>query len=101
MKLIDLEPQFVRLVPGQDKTWEYVGTLAEAQGIFFLCPKCFEENKGRIGTHMVLCWFNGRGVPNEMDPGPGRWNPNGTDFENLSFVPGEKSCSILLQSGCK
>lgn len=98
MKLVDLKPQFLKSLP--DKCSQYVNTLEEANGILFLCPKCFEENKGRVGTHSVLCWFKDRGVPDDLDPKPGRWNPQGTGYSDLTFV-GPGATSILLTSGCQ
>lgn len=57
----------------------------EANGLLFLCPKCFVANGGPIGTHSVICWF--AGVPQTIDPKPGRWMPVGTSIDDLSFVP--------------
>jgi hypothetical protein len=76
-----------------------VGTLAEADGVSFLCPKCFASNGGPVGTHTVVCWFEDK-VPDDAHPGPGRWNPVGTSLDDLTFVPGKKSQSVLLTSGC-
>ena len=77
-----------------------VDTLAEADGVWFLCPKCFAANGGIVGTHAVLCWFVGK-VPDAVDPKPGRWTPTGTDLGDLTFVPSEgRSQSVLLTSGC-
>lgn len=91
MKLTELEPTFVRL---WQKGWEEVATLQEAQGVEFLCPKCFVTNKGSAGTHGVVCWFRNHGVPDDMVPGPGRWDvKGGTTLEDLTLQP-----SILLQS---
>ncbi len=72
--------------------------MAGADGIIFLCPKCFERNKGSVGTHSVICWFVGR-VPDDADPKPGRWNPSGTGLDDLTFV-GPGAASVLLTSGC-
>lgn len=77
----------------------YVDTLAEAQGISFLCPQCFKNNNGPVGTHTIICWFTDRGVPDNETPGPGRWSPSGTSYADLSFV-GPQSASILIQGGC-
>lgn len=97
MKLSELEPRFMRVAePG--RLWQEVDTLAEAQGVQFLCPKCFEANGGAVGTHSVLCWFLGRGVLDDEDPKPGRWEPVGTGLQDLSLRAG--SSSILLTSGC-
>lgn len=77
-----------------------VDTLAEADGVMFLCPKCYAENNGRVGTHSVICWFVGK-VPDELFPKPGRWTPQGTGLDDLTFVPGSgRSHSVLLTSGC-
>ncbi len=96
----DLEANFVTYEVGSDGHvyHRYVDTLAEAHGIFFLCPKCYAENKGPIGTHQVGCWFVGR-VPPEATPGPGRWNPRGTGYDDLTFVP-PGAYSVQLTSGC-
>jgi hypothetical protein len=77
-----------------------VDTLTEADGVLFLCPKCFAANGGPVGTHGVLCWFEGK-VPDDVDSKPGRWNPVGTGLGDLSFVPGKRSHSVLLLGdGC-
>lgn len=96
--LRELEAEFVKDTDG-GKTITPVRTLAEADGVMYLCPKCYAANKGRAGTHMVLNWFEGK-VPDERDPKPGRWNPVGTSLDDLTFVPGKKSQSVLLTSGC-
>ena len=71
MKLTKLEPQFIRFTsPGHHSL---VGTLNEAQGVKFLCPKCFTKNGGNVGTHSIMVWFRDRGVPEAEVPGPGRW----------------------------
>lgn len=118
MKLTELHPRFmrreIRMQPIQ-VDWKpedcaphqlqprvmhvKVDTLAEADGIFFLCPKCFLANKGPVGTHGVICWFEGK-VPDDAQPAPGRWNPTGSGFADLSFVPGTKTRSVQLVGGC-
>lgn len=113
MRLILLEPQFIRhevrrktqrfrQADGQeyDKTGDvechiYVETVAEAQGIIFLCPKCYAENKGPEGTHSVLCWFKDRGVPLTAEPGPARWTVSGNSYDDLTLSP-----SVLIVGGC-
>lgn len=62
-------------------------TIANAQGILFLCPKCFVKNGGRVGTESVLCWFRDRSVPDNALPGPGRWLASGTSFADLTLSP--------------
>lgn len=103
MKLRELEAQFIKYIP-RDGQYEgdghlYVDTLAEADGIVFLCPLCFAANAGPIGTHSVICWFEGK-VPDEVSPKPGRWNPVGSSIDDLTFVPGAKSNSVQLLGGC-
>lgn len=81
------------------KSWREIGDdRANADGVMFLCPKCYAENKGIVGTHRVLCWFKGK-VPDSMAPKPGRWNPQGTGLDDLTFVP-PGAVSVLLTSGC-
>lgn len=115
MKLSDLGAKFLRRVLKED-TWtrrkpdgtdeqvtgprEYlldVESLAEADGVMFLCPKCFADNKGEVGTHSVICWFVGK-VPDDVCPKPGRWNPSGTGLHDLTFV-GHGAVSVLLTGG--
>ena len=91
----DLEPR-----TGPTEHIVDVDKLEEADGVWFLCPKCFAGNGGRIGTHAVLCWFVGR-VPDDVDPKPGRWTPKGTGLSDLTFVPSAgRSQSVLLTGGC-
>lgn len=97
MRLSELKAVLYKIV--DDRTYAPVAKLADAHGVFFLCPKCFAANDGTHGTHGVLCWFNGRGVPPDLDPKPGRWNPAGTGLDDLTFVP-PGATSVLLTSGC-
>lgn len=115
MRLTELRPRFIkyqvrdvdpnvfvdgiRHPDGKEITYPFVESLAEADGIEFLCPKCFAANGGEVGTHAVICWFEGK-VADDVEPKPGRWNPTGTGFSDLSFVPGKKSNSVLLIGGC-
>lgn len=104
MKLDELEPQFMRYeTRTEDCVREYtipVDSFAEAQGIWFLCPKCFAINSGPVGTHMVDCTFAGRGALDTQgshgkEGKPTRWNASGSDYSNLSLTP-----SILIDGGC-
>ena len=95
MKLTELYPQFLaREDDSQSKT---VDTLAEADGIMFLCPKCFVANGGPMGTHVIICWKPS--VPLTASPSPGRWNMRGTGYGDLSLDAG--SSSIQLTGGCR
>jgi len=96
MRLTELNPEFLK----RDDEWHchIVPTLAEADGMLMLCPVCFQKNKGSAGTHSIKNWFRGK-VPDDATPGPGRWTPQGTGFDDLTFVPGypPMATSVLLQ----
>ena len=127
VRLTDLDPQFIRLEirvetrthilgnvaswqPG-DPTEEITGPvefhvdvdgLANAQGVRFLCSKCFAANlakniPGDLGTHSVICWFQGRGVPDSATPKPGRWAVSGMSLADLTLAPSV----LLLGEGCQ
>ena len=98
MRLQDLEAKFIKLT-GDDSHIECPPW--EADGIRFLCPKCYAIDNSPIGTHSVICWFFW--VPPHISPGPGRWTPDGENgIHDLTFVPGSppKACSVLLLGGC-
>lgn len=95
--LRELEAEFVKDTDG-GKALTPVQTLAEADGVMYLCPKCFVANKGPVGTHRVLNWFEDK-VPDDRRP-TGRWKPSGTGLDDLTFVPGKKSCSVRVTTGC-
>lgn len=100
MTLAELEATLIRYEERDGSTYLPLATsLADAHGVMFLCPKCFAENRGPVGTHSIICWFAGR-VPAHATPGPGRWNPRGSGLEDLTFVP-PGSTSVLLTSGCR
>jgi len=126
MKLIELQPRFVRyetrietyaVANGDHTTWrergcpthevtgprhysEFVDSIAEAQGIWFLCPLCFQTNGGDVGTHWCEVTFANRGASDEQgshghDGKPTRWDMSGTNFQDLTLTP-----SIDLVDGC-
>jgi hypothetical protein len=95
MLLSDLEPQFLKRE--DNHRFQCVATLAEADGIKFLCPKCFTANNGAIGTHGVICWSPS--VPQDTRPTPGRWEMQGTGIDDLTLVAG--SSSVALKGGCE
>jgi hypothetical protein len=126
VRLTELEPRFVRyfdrveprdFAVGDQSTWhargcpserrvvtvhycKWVETLAEAQGIEFLCPVCFAKNRGAIGTHLCEVSFDGRGVKpgqgSHTEKGlPSRWTVSGTGLADLTLMP-----SIKLSGGC-
>ena len=99
MKLVDLNPHFLkRAHEDGHEIWKTNVGIQEADGIEFLCPKCFEANGGSIGTHAVICW--NPSVPQTVAPIPGRWNLQGSGFHDLSLVAGSSSVQ-LLGDGCK
>lgn len=96
MKLNELLPEFI--TSGIDgKTIFEVETMDQADGIMFLCPKCFEKNKGIVGTHRVVCWSPK--VSQNINPSPGRWEMLGNGFDDLTLKAG--SSSVLLTGGCR
>ncbi len=99
MRLTELEPEFLTIT--SESSYQCHDRLAEAQGLMLLCPTCFIKNNGPVGTHRIICWFTGRGVPDNRTPGPGRWTPLGTGFNDLDFMTTRPSASVLLTgAGC-
>jgi hypothetical protein len=99
ISLRDLDAHFIRLTKAG---WRHVRSIDKAQGVQFLCPKCFRANGGRVGTHSVVCWSRSRGVPDDMDPKPGRWTLHGTSMDDLQLEgdPVGQARSVLLLGGC-
>lgn len=96
LRLTTLQPQFIQLTDTRG-SFRPVNTIGDADGIRFLCPKCYGI---AAGVHSVICWFEGR-VPDDVRPGPGRWTPAGSTYADLSFVPGPRgSASVQLKGGC-
>lgn len=96
MKLTDLEPTFLRIE--DDRTYRYEGVgLVDADGVTFLCPKCFAAKSGPYGVHSIICWRPR--VPQTFYPTPGRWEFQGTGFADLSLVAA--SSSVSLTTGCR
>lgn len=94
MRLLDLKPQFLRVK--DERSFEYVDSINDADGVMFLCPTCFAKNGGSVGTHSVICWQPH--VPQTIHPIPGRWKFVGTGYDDLSLVAG--SSSIALRGDC-
>jgi hypothetical protein len=95
----DLEAHFIRVIPNGS---QIVDTIEEAQGVRFLCPKCFVANEGARGTHTVICWSRSRGVADDISPKPGRWTLHGTSLDDLTLHgdPMGVARSVLLTGGC-
>lgn len=100
-KLTDLKAEFLALTekPG---SFRMVPRIEDAQGVWFACPKCYAANGGLKGTHMVICWSRSRGVPDDVEPKPGRWSLHGTGLDDLTLNgdPPGGARSVLLTSGC-
>lgn len=94
MRLLDLDPHFLKAT--SDKSWRDDVPRAEANGIRFLCPKCYAKNGGPEGTHSVICWSPD--APADIRPAPGRWRLEGNGFDDLSLKAG--SSSVQLLGGC-
>lgn len=93
VSLRDLDAKFLKRE--SSNRFREVGSIADADGIQFLCPKCFKENNGPVGTHGVICWSPS--VPQDTTPTPGRWEMRGTGLDDLTLVAG--SSSVHLQGG--
>ena len=101
-KLAELHPRFygMPVVEAGSETWAYAETLQAAEGVWFLCPKCFLANgKQRPGVHGVVCWSPK--VPKTFVPGPGRWKLVGTDIHDLSLVASSSSVHLTSEDGCR
>jgi hypothetical protein len=126
MKLSDLNPEFYRydrrmtevdICLGDSATWRDRGcpvdhrveprdvrvpsSFADAQCLFFVCPKCAKEAGSVPGCHYIEVTFADRGVL--ADQGVTnkrgeyvRWNVSGTGFNDLTITQ-----SILIESGCE
>lgn len=97
IRLTDLEAQFITY---DDAVWKNSLSVVDASGVMFICPRCFIDNDGSIGTHSIICWFADRGVPPEQDPKPGRWRPGASSsIGDLTFV-GPDAVSIQIIGSC-
>lgn len=97
MRLVDLEPEFVRYrtdtgPSGVRQILSPAANLAEAQGVMFLCPVCFARNGGSVGTHLIAVTFHGRGATDDQGSRgrggqPSRWHATGSSAEDLTLTP--------------
>lgn len=96
MRLRELKAKFIKR--DDSRSFREVETKAEADGVMFLCPVCFKENNGPVGTHSIICWEPS--VPQDTEPVPGRWTMQGNGIDDLTLVAA--SSSIFLQKApCK
>lgn len=102
-RLTELQARFLRYEERDGATfYRHVDSIEDAQGVSFLCPKCFSENGGPKGTHAVICWSRSRGVPDDARPKPGRWSMSGSSVEDLTLNgdPPGSARSVQLHGGC-
>jgi hypothetical protein len=99
MRLTLLAPKLLRYVDFGRHL--YVQTIAEADGLWFICPKCYESHGGFVGTHGIICW--GPRVATDVMPGPGRWALQGDTLENISLGPAYPGAnfSVQLNGACE
>jgi len=72
--------------------YRHVETLAEADGVWFLCPKCYVKNGGVLGTHMIAIGFADRdclpgSYSQDRNGVDTRWNVSGADIDSLTLTP--------------
>jgi hypothetical protein len=102
LSLVQLQARFLRIDPDGEGFRE-VPSIELAQGVMFLCPKCFAEKRGPAGCHQVICWSRSAGAPDEVKPGPGRWKMDGHGIGDLTLnaeVEGGAR-SVQLHGGCE
>lgn len=100
VRLEYLNGRFIGDYNRESKTYHELESMIGAQGVMFQCPKCAqgkpitESDEGYLcvpGAHYVICWFrnpkNARPVPDDIDPGPGRWTAWGDNIANLTLTP--------------
>lgn len=94
LKLTELDASFLQRI--DLRTHKRIHNFADADGLIFLCPKCFRLKGGRKGVHSVICWRPH--VAAEIGPGPGRWEFRGTGLGDLTLVA--TASSIQITGGC-
>lgn len=90
MRLADLDPSF--LVPQSADCYHMTDEIAGARGVTFQCPHCMRAKPDGVGVHYILCWTPL--VPEAWEPGPGRWELQGTGYADLTLVAGSSSVAI-------
>jgi hypothetical protein len=96
LRLTDLEPEFLKIESA--KSFRRLDDIAQADGVGFVCPKCFVDNGNTtIGAHHIICWHPR--VSQEISPGPGRWELLGSGYHDLTLRAGSSSV-FLTGPGC-
>lgn len=86
----DAEGEIEMWSPNSERwLFEHVGTVGEAQGISFLCPKSFAKNGGPKGTHSVYIFFKNSPYAGRNTEGKEvRWQVvGGTTIDDLQLSP--------------
>jgi hypothetical protein len=95
MKITELNARFIRR---NEQGFENVDTIAEAEGLLFVCPVCYKaEGNTTVGAHSIICWRPS--VPQNIDPKPGRWEFVGTSLDDLTLTAAASSI-FLTVPGC-
>jgi len=89
--LRQLEASFIKRSPTGSRAWLKTKSIHQADGLQFLCPVCVEKNGGKSrGAHLLVLWFTGRDVPDDVAGGSARWtvSKQSTGLDDLTFVHG-------------
>lgn len=92
MRLIELEPKFLRIIKFKND-WVLTDDFSKADGIWFYCPKCFPNKK--VSNHRIVCWQPH--IQQSESLSVGRWYFIGSDYYDLSLIKG----SFSIKSGCQ
>jgi hypothetical protein len=90
MRLVDLEPQFLRL--SKPFTYTKANDIGEADALQIRCPAChWSFGRGRTpGTHVhrITLWLD-----------QGKWGATGTGYDDLTLAAGK--VPVVMRSGCR
>lgn len=102
MRLSELNPEFKKI--NGDMSLSSTIDVNEAHCLLMLCPKCFRQNNGEVGTHSLIIYFKDRITPEfneekktilkDMYDSRYKWKVSGGSFENFTVEP-----SVLLGKG--
>ena len=101
MNLRELQAEFLKI---EGDGFRIIQNFADADGVMFLCPVCFEKNHGEVGTESMICWQPH--IPQTVNPAPGRWKFHGTSIDDLTFDNGKdekgntRASSVQVNGGC-
>ena len=89
-----LHSQFLHM-DFDSELYDYRGeiTLAECDGIKFVCPKCADKD-----GHQIILWKPHVPITAKWE-GPGRWEMVGSGVDDITLVAGTSSVQLL--TGCQ